>query len=121
MSEGQEGRDRRDAGIERVARPNQEWLEAVRAEARRICGWKGHVTADDLQAWVRTSAIGPPTHHNAWGAVFKEPGWKPVGWRNSTRAKRQAGSIRMWTWVDPSPKKPEKRVAEPVGDLFDGQ
>lgn len=110
------GRELRDEGIERVSSHNESWLELVRREARKISAWKGHVTADDVRA--RSAELGlEPTHRNAWGAVFKAEGWKPVGWKLSKRPAAHGRAVRVWTWVG-LPVSPSETPQGDQRDLF---
>jgi len=110
------GRELRDEGLERVSSHNADWLERVRLEARRVSAWKGHVSADDVRE--RADKLGlVPTHRNAWGAVFKDEGWKPVGWKLSKRPAAHGRAVRVWTWIG-VPAAPSEIPQGDQRDLF---
>ena len=110
------GQELKRVGVGTVAARNEDWLEAVRREARRISTWKGHVTADDIRSWASQTGFPIPTHPNAWGAVFREPGWKPVAWKIAKRPAAHGRAIRVWTWIGPARSSEHGPV--PQGELF---
>lgn len=87
----------RDAGIERVSAHNVDWLDTMRDYARTCCATFGAVTTDDLQSFAgRIGCL--PDHPNAWGAIFKERGWRCVGRMRSERPSAHAREIKVWQW-----------------------
>jgi hypothetical protein len=92
------GRKLRDAGRDKVAARNREWLEWIRKEARMYCLWHNNrVTVDDLRMIVSDS-VREPTHHNVYGAIFNEKGWVRIGYEQSRRPKAHARPIGIWAW-----------------------
>jgi hypothetical protein len=89
------GRQRRDMGLTRVEGRNAAWLARRRAEARQIVRQFGSVTADDLRVLCTGD---PPSHPNAWGAVFRQSGWVPVGDHQMRTPSAHARRVRRWTF-----------------------
>lgn len=92
------GEERKDAGQELVAGNNLEFLAVMRAEAKRIALSRGWVSSDDLRVYGSQHNL-EPTHPNAWGAVWREPGWSVVGYRKSAVPSAHARGIRMWAYT----------------------
>ena len=61
--------DAKEEGIKRVCENNEEFLNIARGVAIGIARERGEVTNDD----VRKACPVQPTHHNAWGGVFRVP------------------------------------------------
>lgn len=88
----------RDRGLDAVEHNNEQWVDMMRRQARRICMVHGNVTSDELHD--HAERIGwQPAHHNAYGAVFRSPGWKSLGFRASGRAQARGRIIRIWSYV----------------------
>ena len=78
-------------GIENVSDHNKAWLERARMIARDICECRGKATIDDVRRLMP-----PPSHGNAFGAVFKV-GFKWNGeWRKSEVRSNHARWVRVW-------------------------
>jgi hypothetical protein len=90
-----QGQKRRERGIARVTYSNSEFVSVMReyiiAKARR----GGTVNADHVREIASRRGI-EPTHPNAYGAVFRCPEFKPVGYTHSKAPSRHAGVIRVW-------------------------
>ncbi len=103
MSQGNEamqlGLQLRDRGIDRVVDNNREWVESMRAQARRIARSRDsrEVTVDDLRPF--TKLYGTPISNNAWGGIFRGSEWKLDRYRPSARGKRHGGRIGVWKLV----------------------
>ena len=92
------GRQLRDAGRDQVAAHNRAWLAWMREEARFYCLWHNNrVTVDNLRQIV-DQAQRAPTHHNAYGAIFRGKGWIRIGYEQSRRPKAHARPIGIWAW-----------------------
>lgn len=87
----------KEDGIERVSRHNQPFLVTIRNIARHFAEVQGQVTIDELRRWAAREGLSPD-HPNAWGAVFSEPGWACVGYKQSTVPTNHARLIRIWAW-----------------------
>jgi hypothetical protein len=90
-----EGTPLRDEGLGRVESHNEEWMDIMRRVAVEIANARGTVCADDLRAWADEHGE-HPLHPNAWGAIFRKPYWRPVGYRPSTYKSNHARTIRVW-------------------------
>ena len=88
-----DGEALRDKGIQKVSINNQLWLERARGVAASVAAYKGSVTTDDLRG---DTLIGEPGHPNAWGAVFRDKRFKPVGYTKSQIPSTHARMIRVW-------------------------
>lgn len=90
------GLDLKNAGIKRVSENNEEFLEMMRKEARRIARAEGNCSTDELHKFSEKMDI-YPKHPNAFGAIFYEGSeWFPVGYKKSTRPQAHARVIRTW-------------------------
>jgi hypothetical protein len=103
------GADLRDAGIGLVAGNNIRWIdsavaEVVRLRARRLAHPDTFI-AEQLREYVNMR-IGPPKHHNAWGAltmrlvrehvIFKNGQWWPM-----RHAPSHSRLTPCYVWVKP--------------------
>lgn len=86
-------RKERDKGIALVSRPNAEFLDWMRYEARRICLERGTVTIDDLRGG---GSYPTPTHYNAYGAIFHHPDFECTGFTVSKQVQGHGNLIRVW-------------------------
>lgn len=93
------GQQLRDEGIRRVSRGNVEFLKWARSVAREIAYRRGRVTTDDLRVYADAYGI-EPSHPNVWGAIFRVPGWRHVGWAPSRRPSAHARYVRVWALED---------------------
>jgi hypothetical protein len=89
------GEKRKRAGRDRVATRNKEWLEWARFHARQISMWTGRVTTDDIHE-LCTTFNRMPTHHNAFGAIFRGKQWECTGFEKSVRPSAHARPIGVW-------------------------
>lgn len=92
-----EGLARQARGIHAAEGRCWGFVERVRERARQVALERGEVSADDLRPWARARGITPP-HPNAWGAVFKAPGFRAIGRRRSRWITNNARWITVWTW-----------------------
>ncbi len=94
LTEGQ--RLKRD-GQKAVEAKNTQWLEHMRAYAQDQSRRYGMVTSDDVRLYSTSQGL-YPTHHNAWGAVFRGHGWVCIGRKPSELATNHYREIRVWKW-----------------------
>lgn len=90
-------RKMRDIGIARVAASNLPFIDKAR-EIAALCAAthpNGTVCADDVRRIAQRIGLAP-THPNAWGALFKHPRFVMVGYRQSAKISRKAGTQRIW-------------------------
>lgn len=90
-----EGELKKQIGLSLVAQGSEEFLEVMRAEAKRIARVRGQVSADDLRPIAKNLGI-EPHHPNAWGALFRGSDWIRIGFKNSTCGSRRAGMVAVW-------------------------
>jgi len=88
----------RDRGLDAVEDHNMSWVDRMRWVARRICDEEFTVSADDLRDYVHRNND-HPDHPNAWGAIFRQKGWRMVGYKKSAAPSAHAREIKIWTWV----------------------
>lgn len=87
----------REDGVARVAIGRQAWLARMRAYARTVASLTGSVSSDDLREYAMRQGM-EPDHPNAWGAVFRAPGWRYVGMTHSKLVSNHGRMIRRWAW-----------------------
>jgi hypothetical protein len=88
-----EGRQRRDRGIAKVSKGYDWWLDQARHVAYKIAQDTGEVTSDDVHEKCPLPSV---AHHNLMGAVFKDPRFKPIGYRQSARPSAHGRVIRIY-------------------------
>lgn len=59
----------RDAGIERVTSNNEDWFEQAKAILHYLPAFQ-EMTGEQVRHFV-SERVGPPKHHNAWGALVR--------------------------------------------------
>jgi len=91
-----EARRRRDRGITRVSGKNMAFIEHMRQVAVSLCKLKGQITIDDLRVWHEASHERDPTSQNAWGVIFKDKRFKPLGFTPSRQIQGHGRIIRVW-------------------------
>lgn len=84
-------------GQETVAAKNELFLARLRDYARKHSKDYGRVTSDDLRVFAVGNEL-YPTHHNAWGCIFKQKGWVCIGRQPSKLPGNHAREIRVWKW-----------------------
>jgi hypothetical protein len=72
LFDAEDGANRRDSGIEKVAAVNAAWIEDCVTALHALALIRPTVTGDDLHAAVAILGLGAPTHPNAFGAVWKQ-------------------------------------------------
>lgn len=94
----EKGIELRDQGIAQVAENNAAFLKLMRAFAEQISMRNGEVSSDEVR--LRAQAEGyAPKHSNAWGALFKAPGWKFLYRKKSVLPSNHGREIRVWKYV----------------------
>lgn len=94
------GEQLREHGIKKVTSNNVEWIESIRECAKALSLLNGSVSANDLRAFADGMHFWPK-HQNAYGPVFRAPGWETIGYTKSNVPSRRAGVIRVWRWSEP--------------------
>ena len=87
------GRELRDAGIERVSIGRKEWIARARSIAANIAKRSGHVTINDVRKFID---LPDDYHHNTWGAVFKSDAFQAIGFCQATHASAHARVVRIY-------------------------
>lgn len=112
------GRARKEEGMDRAAGNNQTWLQMVREQAIEVSRTKGEVWIDDLRRWADKEDCEPDkfcdgcnagscslVHQNAWGCVFRGPGWVWTGeYRKSEYASNHARDVKVWVYAGENPQ-----------------
>ncbi len=62
-------KEHRDSAIDRVSSNNQAWLFDALAHIPKLAGET--MTGEEIRLQVEI-AVGPPKHHNAWGALIRQ-------------------------------------------------
>lgn len=88
------------AGLDRVEASHPEFVPRMRAMAQAISAERGSVHVDDLRA-IAAEHGWQPRSPNAWGAIFRGPGWVKVGARASAWPSNHAHVSPCWQWVGP--------------------
>lgn len=89
------GDEQRQIGLSLVSLNAGEFVDRMREYARDVCSTSGVVTTDELREYAERIGISPH-HRNAWGAVFRRPEFRPVGYRPSRLPSNRARVIRVW-------------------------
>ena len=94
----QQGQRLRDTGVALVTRNNLAWIKWARACMRQMCIATGGVHIDDIRRLA--DAMGyQPDSSNAWGAIFRERGWRKTGeLRPSVRPSNHGHASPVWVW-----------------------
>jgi len=74
---------------------NEDFVEVMREEARRVCYAHGTVTSDDLREYAGRAGLAPNSP-NAWGCLFLGKEWESVGFERSRLVSNHARTIRRW-------------------------
>ena len=91
------GAQLRDAGVAKVKKNNEAWVERARSAAKSLALWKGSVSIDDvLEACPRPESVNP----NATGAVFREKCcWRRIGYTPSKAPAAHARVIGVYELI----------------------
>lgn len=93
-----DGRRRADDGLARVEAHQADFVQRLRQEAIRWALTHGSVTADDVRRRAAVLGLQAP-HRNAWGAIFRGPGWRRVGDAPSSIPTNHGHRNPRWAWV----------------------
>lgn len=91
------GRQLKLAGMDRVARPHHMWLERLRDRLVGLALTRP-VTIEDAREAAARYHLGEPLHPNAWGCVFRGPGWRRVGYVQASHPAAHARVVSMWRY-----------------------
>lgn len=92
------GRQLKLAGMERVERNNLLWVRTMRGYLRAMA-LAGPVTAEDAHELAQRLNW-EPTHHNAYGALFRGREWRRIGYQQASRPSAHARVLSMWVRAD---------------------
>lgn len=84
----------KDKGIALVEDNNPNWVARMRATAIELATRNGTVHVDELRPYC--AVHGQPKHKNAWGAIFRGPGWIKVGIRKSALVSNHGHPSPVW-------------------------
>jgi len=87
----------KQAGLDRVERRSSAFVAAMRTIAKGISLLRGHVSCDELREAADKAGL-RPCHPNAWGSVFRGPGWVVVGHKESAWPSTHQREIKVWKW-----------------------
>lgn len=97
-----EGERRKRVGLATVGGNNAPFLRQCRAFARQFAESRGSVGIEDVRRWAAIAGL-EPTHHNAWGAVFKEAMWEPCGVDKNAIPSAHARRVLRWRTKEARP------------------
>jgi hypothetical protein len=92
---------RKAAGLDRVEATHPDFVPRLRAAVKAHAQRYGTVTADDVRRLADQLGL-RPRHPNAWGAVFRGPGWIRVGERVSETPSNHGHRNPVWAWREPA-------------------
>lgn len=92
-----EGQRLKVEGLAQVEANNIIWLDKMRWYAQTHAQRWGSVTSDDVRLYATSLGL-YPTHHNAWGCIFKQKGWTVAGRQPSKLAGNHGRFITVWRW-----------------------
>lgn len=92
------GIEGKDLGQRAVGAANAEFVRRMRDLARFLSAGNGAVSVDDLRRMAAAAGL-EPSHPNAWGCIFSQPGWLVIDHRRSTLASNRGREIKVWRWV----------------------
>ena len=89
---------RRDAGVQLTATNNRRFLARMRQYAKAMALRHGRVHIDDVRKHALELVLKPESS-NAWGAIFREQGWRQTGeFRASTFVSNHGHRSPVWYW-----------------------
>lgn len=87
------------AGIEKVKRHNERWMELAAWEVEHVSNLFGGFTIDDVRHYCSC----PPSHPNAWGALLntlaRQGKIQRVGYRPSVLPSTHGRIVSVWKGV----------------------
>jgi len=84
-------------GQEAVEDTNAAFVKTMRLVAHNIATIRGQVTSDDLREEAKRVGL-KPQHENAWGSIWRERGWRVMGYTKSWLPSNHARRIAVWEW-----------------------
>lgn len=95
-----EGQQLRDAGIERVATNNANWMDTALESLRGWLSMNEIVTIERFRSWFLENGGEPPKHHNAWGALGRTAVTRGllrrIGYVNARSAKTHSHPVAQY-------------------------
>ena len=88
------GQRLRDQGVAQVSAGHQQWLGHAQMLAHFVARAEGVVSSDSLREHGLPDPVG--AHPNIWGALFRNIGLQPVGFKQTTRPQGRARMIRIY-------------------------
>lgn len=84
-------------GMEVAAANNIERLRLAQGYAVGVyCRLGRPISIDDVYHRLAIDGQRPELLGNSCGSIFKAPGWKSVGFTNSTRVSNHSRIVRLW-------------------------
>lgn len=93
-----DGAGRKADGLDRVTATHATFVTRLRAVAQAHAQRYGVVHIDDVRRLAAELGLAPH-HPNAWGAIFRGPGWRKVGERASAVPSNHAHVSPLWAWA----------------------
>ena len=93
-----EAERRKELGMSMAARTSEDWLYWARRNAVRLSCRNGSVSAADIRYLCEEHNYWPPSE-NAWGSLFRAPGWNHVGYTKARHVKGHARDVKVWKYV----------------------
>lgn len=98
FQELEEAERRKELGMAAAASTSEEWLTQARRWAAAHSARHGAVSAADVRFKCEEHNFWPPSE-NAWGSLFKAPGWEHVGYTKAKHKSGHARTIMTWKYV----------------------
>lgn len=105
------GLEMKALGMARAETRAVSFVQRLRPAVKAFAIAHGSVTADDARRLAAELGL-TPGHKNVWGIIFRERGWKLVGYRPSTIRSNHAHRNPVWAWIG----DPEAGSAEAADD-----
>lgn len=90
----------REAGLDRITGSHPDFVPQLRALAIARSQQHGSVHIDELRVEAERRGL-RPRHPNAWGAIFRGPGWVKIGARPSAIPSNHGHVSPVWRWHGP--------------------
>lgn len=100
-----EGQRRKDEGLDRIEGSHADFVPRMREAATAYCLDHGGVHIDDVRRMAAALGL-QPRHKNAWGAIFRGPGWYRIGARASELTSNHRHVSPVWAWKFDEPAMP---------------
>lgn len=89
------GKYLKERGLNLVESNNMEFVQTMRAYARKEIKRKGCVSIDEVRAYADKEKL-KPDHCNAFGSIFRTKDFIPVGRKNSQVPSNHSRSVIIW-------------------------